>query len=47
MKISKLENGKWEWRIRFVGMIGQANGFSSSREEAIDEVFKRLKYFYG
>lgn len=42
MKVFKLEDGTWEWRIRFLGMVGQANGFALTRQQAFMDALNRL-----
>lgn len=42
MKIFRLQDGTWEWRVRFIDMIGQANGFAPTRAEAIEQALNRI-----
>jgi hypothetical protein len=44
MKIFRNDKGVWEWRIRARGLVGQANGFSLTRTEAIEQALKRLDW---
>ena len=43
MKIMKLGDGRWEWMLRFTGMVGQENGFAPSRIAALADALKRWR----
>ena len=42
MKLIRLLDGTWEWRVRFTGMIGQASGFAPTRGEALERALDRI-----
>lgn len=43
MKIIRIKRGCWEWRIRFLGKVGQADGFAPSRRQALIDALNRLQ----